>query len=101
AMMWKLWTTAQRRMNERVPWRRSSNSRRSTLPGTSGSPGGVRSSAWTPVSSSVLTPRSAALGEGRGLVVEGADVGDLGVEPRIGGRRRQPVADQVRLEIPR
>src|SRR5687767_11062824 len=53
------------RMNERVPWRTYSNSRRSTLPGASGRPGCLRSSAWTPVNSSVLmvrSPRSARLG---------------------------------------
>ena len=43
-----------------VPWRMYANARRSTLPGASGSPGGLRSSACTPVSSSVLRIRSPA-----------------------------------------
>ena len=50
--------TSRLRINVQVPWRIYSNSRRSTLPGASGSPGYLRSSACTPVSSSVLTTRS-------------------------------------------
>src|SRR5688500_13377264 len=42
----------------------------------------------------------AAFGERRGLAVEGADIGDLGVELWIGGRRSQPVPNPVRLEVP-
>src|SRR6266571_1678861 len=47
-------------MNDSVPWRMYSNSRRSTLPGRSGKPGPARSRAWTPVISSVLITRSPA-----------------------------------------
>src|SRR5436190_548538 len=57
AMTWPA-TMSRLRMNERVPWRMYSNSRRSTLPGASGRPGCLRSRAWTPVNSSVLTQRS-------------------------------------------
>src|SRR5215208_1675171 len=42
----------------------------------------------------------AALGEGGRIAIEGADIGDFGVELGIGRRRGQPVADQVRSEIP-
>src|SRR5262245_44877260 len=42
----------------------------------------------------------AAVGEGGGVVVQGADVSHLGVELLVGGRRRQPVPDPVRLEVP-
>src|SRR5438552_199387 len=51
-------TTSKLMMNDRVPWRMYSNSRRSTLPGRSGKLGAARSSAWTPVISSVLITRS-------------------------------------------
>ena len=47
-------------MNDSVPWRMYSNSRRSTLPGPQRQAGAARSSAWTPVISSVLTMRSPA-----------------------------------------
>jgi hypothetical protein len=43
-----------------VPWRRYSNSRRSTLPGTIGSPGAIRSRAWMPVISSMEIVRWAS-----------------------------------------
>jgi hypothetical protein len=42
----------------------------------------------------------AALGQGRGLAVEGAESGHLGVEVGISGRWRQPCSNQVRLEVP-
>src|SRR5918992_3944382 len=42
----------------------------------------------------------AAFREGRRILIEGADIGDFGVEPLVGGRRRQPVPDQVRPEVP-
>ena len=61
-------TTSRLTMKVRVPWRTYSNSRRSTLPGSGGKPGCVRSSAWTPVSSSVLmirSPRAASSGAAR------------------------------------
>jgi len=51
-------TTSRLTINERVPCRMYSNSRRSTLPQASGRPVYFRSNAWTPVSSSVLTVRS-------------------------------------------
>ena len=51
-------TTSRLRMTVHVPCRMYSNSRRSTLPGASGKPGCLRSSAWMPVSSSVVTMRS-------------------------------------------
>src|SRR2546425_2010519 len=51
-------TTSKLIMNDSVPWRMYSNSRRSTLPGRSGKPGAARSKAWTPVISSVLMTRS-------------------------------------------
>src|SRR5438128_2701625 len=53
-------TTSKLIMNDSVPWRMYSNSRRSTLPGRSGKPGAARSRAWTPVISSVLMTRSPA-----------------------------------------
>src|SRR5438876_1384723 len=53
-------TTSKLTMNDSVPWRMYSNSRRSTLPGLSGKPGAARSRAWTPVISSVLIVRSPA-----------------------------------------
>src|SRR5947207_8530924 len=53
-------TTSKLIMNDSVPWRMYSNSRRSTLPGRSGKPGAARSRAWTPVISSVLMVRSPA-----------------------------------------
>ena len=56
-MIWPV-TTSRLRMKLRVPWRMYSNSRRSTVPGVSGRFGAVRSRAWTPVISSVLSTRS-------------------------------------------
>ncbi len=50
--------TSRLGMQVRVPWRTYSNSRRSTLPGAGGRPGGVRSRACTPVSSSVRSTRA-------------------------------------------
>ena len=43
-----------------MPWRRYSNSRRSTLPGAIGSPGAMRSRAWMPVISSMEIVRWAS-----------------------------------------
>ncbi len=51
-------TASKLGMNDTVPWRLGSNSRRATRPGRSGGPGAARSEAWTGVTSSVLTGRS-------------------------------------------
>jgi len=52
--------TSRLRMKVAVPWRTYANARRSTWPGARGRPGGVRSSACTPVNSSLLTIRAPA-----------------------------------------
>jgi len=59
ATIWPV-ATSRLRMKVVVPWRTYANSRRSTLPGARGKPGYARSSACTPVSSSLLMTRSPA-----------------------------------------